>query len=93
MVVSDGSRSGSDCSQGTNWCEDWGNSRNITSVGVFLIEGLAKAFVHDASHETDAKHKRPIELGNMPAELAKVWLCLKLLSLQQNARIQKMHFK
>jgi hypothetical protein len=49
--------------------------------------------LHDAAHKTDAKHKRAIELGNMPTELAKVWLSLKLWSLQQKARNQKMHFK
>jgi hypothetical protein len=27
----------------------------------------------DASLETDAKHKRAIEFGKMPTELAKVW--------------------
>ncbi|KAH9569721.1 hypothetical protein CY35_02G005000 [Sphagnum magellanicum] len=42
-------RSRSDCSQGTNGCEDWGNSRNMTSVGVFLIEGLAKAFARSTT--------------------------------------------
>ncbi len=43
-IVCDGSRSQSHCSQGRNWFEDWGNNRNIISVGAFLIEGLARAF-------------------------------------------------
>jgi hypothetical protein len=45
VIVCDGSGSQSDGSQGRNWCDDWGNSKNITSVGAFLIEGLAQAFV------------------------------------------------
>jgi hypothetical protein len=47
----------------------------------------------DASLETDAKQKRAIEFGKMPTELAKIWLCLKPLSLQQRGKDQKMHFK
>ncbi len=39
--------------------------------------------MHDASLETDVRHKRGIEFGNMPTDLAKVWLCLMPLSLQQ----------
>jgi hypothetical protein len=42
--------------------------------------------LHDASLETDARHKRIIKFGNMPTELAKVWLCLKPLSLQQKGK-------
>jgi hypothetical protein len=42
--------------------------------------------LHEASLETDAKHERAIEFGNMPTELAKVWLCLKPLSLQQKGK-------
>ncbi len=42
--------------------------------------------MHDASLETDAKQKRTIEFGKMPTELAKVWLCLKPLSLQQKGK-------
>jgi hypothetical protein len=42
--------------------------------------------LHDASLETDAKQKRTIEFGKMPTELAKVWLCLKPLSLQQKGK-------
>jgi hypothetical protein len=49
--------------------------------------------LHEASLETDAKHERAIEFGKMPTELAKVWLCLKPLSLQQKGKDQKMHFK
>jgi hypothetical protein len=40
----------------------------------------------DASLETDAKYKRAIEFGKMPTELAKVWLCLKPLCLQQKGK-------
>ncbi len=42
--------------------------------------------MHDASLEADAKHKRTIEFGKMPTELAKAWLCLKPLSLQQKGK-------
>jgi hypothetical protein len=42
--------------------------------------------LHEASLETDAKHERAIEFGKIPTELAKVWLCLKLLSLQQKGK-------